>query len=309
MGGYLNTGGNYLYSSLPNTQQTQKNTTSASTGISTFDLNDPMAFLNSINKKISAAMPPITVNRNDFRSDINQASLDKLNIQLVAPQPVYNNYPIQGGYNVPYPNNLAYGQANGPQLVPVYVQTASGPQLSGYLAPQPQQPSYAPPYNANPNYQPYYQGTANLPINYGYAGYAVPNAFPPPLPNSPTFFPTVNNPWFNESDVSASSIPTEVALSDADMASYIASYKTQLNTLVSAKSNLRKQLQNTNLSPTEKEALKSQLSELQQKEDKLKAERKEKERLFSQQNVRTQSPRATDNLNPIVSSSIEPKSS
>ena len=119
----------------------------------------------------------------------------------------------------------------------------------------------------------------------------------------------MNNAWLSESNVSVSSIPTEEALSDADMTRYRASYKTQLKTLVSTRSNLEKKLENTNLSPTEKEALKSQLSELQQKERKLKAESKEKERLFSQQNVRTQSALATDNLNPIVSSSIETQSS
>ncbi|MCS6266904.1 MAG: hypothetical protein H2174_05010 [Vampirovibrio sp.] len=165
MGGYnMNIGGGYPYNPLINAQQTQNTAPAVSTGIGNFDLNDPTAFLKSIGNKLSAALSPININRNEFRSDINQANLDKLNIKLVDPPPVYNNYPTQG-YNAPYPNQ-GYAQGGGQQLVPVFTQIANGPQIAGYVTAQtPQQTAYGTPYRPNQNYPQNYQSA-----NYGYAG-------------------------------------------------------------------------------------------------------------------------------------------
>jgi len=165
MGGYnMNIRGGYPYNPLPSAQQTQNAAPAVSTSVSNFDLNDPTAFLKSIGNKLSTALSPININRSEFRSDINQANLDKLNIKLVDPPPVYNNYPTQG-YNAPYPNQ-GYAQGGGQQLVPVFTQTANGPQIAGYVTAQtPQQTAYGTPYRPNQNYPQNYQSP-----NYGYAG-------------------------------------------------------------------------------------------------------------------------------------------
>ena len=200
MGGY-NIGGGYPYNPLANTAQTQNTAPAVSTGIGNFDLNDPTAFLKSIGSKLSAALSPISINRNEFRSDVNQAYLDKLNIKLVdAPPPVYNNYPTQG-YNAPYPNQ-GYAQGGGQQIIPVYVQTPNGPQISGYVTIQtPQQPLQQ--YSNYGGQQTYPQPIEQYQPFYGYAD---PNFTPPNYPDTTTQeipFPTArpfstgNSSWLS----------------------------------------------------------------------------------------------------------------
>jgi hypothetical protein len=350
MGGYLNTGANNPYNPLLNLQQAQNTASPASTGMGNFDLNDPTAFLKSINSKLSAALSPMSINRSELRSNIDPASLQRLNINLVdTPPPTYNTYPTQG-YPAPYPNQ-GYNQGGGQQLIPVYVQGTNGPQLAGYVTVQTQQQQqpYAPQYAQNQG--GYYQANNHQPINYGYAGqnqysqnyqaynnnqpmnpYAPPpsagfadqNQYlqnfqdpnqglnPPPL--NPTYAET-NNSW--SSDYEAHQM-TENPSPPTD----VAPLKEQLQTLRNTKADLKKRLENEKLSPTEKEALTSQLNDIKQEERKLKAEIRQKEEPAMQGGQRTRrhhhhhshrtedkqpNPESEGVLNPIVESTIEKK--
>ena len=376
MGGYnMNIRGGYPYNPLQNAQQTQNAAPAVSTGVGNFDLNDPTAFLKSIGNKLSAALSPININRNEFRSDINQASLDRLNIKLVDPPPVYNNYPTQR-YNTLYPNQR-YTQSGGQQLAPVFTQTANGPQIAGYVAVQtPQQIAYGTPYSPNQNYpqnypspnygyvgqnnypQNYpslnygYTGQNNYPQNYpspnyGYAGqnnypqnypspnygytgqnnypqnYLSPNygyedpttaqpndpsqGFPPPISPNP-FETRRSNSW--DSWLGSTEVDTTQTQAAGINEAAIAPLKAQLRSLKSTRNDLKKQLDNDQLSTTEKNALNSQLDDIKQQERQLKAEI----RKLGGQSVHKDRPNKTEAppppptegfLNPIVNSTIE----
>jgi hypothetical protein len=163
MGGYLVGGNGY---NLPNkfqNFQTANNNTVANTEVTTttsfgnFDLNDPMAFLKGINSRISNALSPLSINRNELNPNISQTSLDKLNIRLVDPPPQQSIY-SHGQYGgMPYPglqNN--YANTTG-SMMPMVVQGPNGQQIVGYFMVQPQQQQqttampygYAAPYNTS----------------------------------------------------------------------------------------------------------------------------------------------------------------
>jgi hypothetical protein len=307
MGGYnMNIGGGYPYNPLTNAQQTQNTAPAVSTSIGNFDLNDPTAFLKSIGNKLSAALSPININRNELRSDINQASLDRLNIKLVDPPPVYNNYPTQG-YNAPYPNQ-GYAQGGGQQIMPVYIQTPNGPQISGYVTTQRPQQTYPPQYGSYGGQQTYppqygnYSGQQTYPPQYGsyggqqtyppqygsYGGqqtyppqieqyqpsygYADPNFPPPNYPNTTTQeipFPTARPFSAGNSSWLSEETTNNTQSSTANTAD-IKTLKQQLDNLKSTKADLKKRLDNDKLSPTEKNALNSMLDDIKQQARQLK---------------------------------------
>ena len=169
MGGYnlTNTGYRPYYPQQP----AQATATTSGGSLSTFDLNDPMAFLKSMNTKLSAALKPININRNELSPHVDTASLDRLNIKLVDPPPVYNQYPIQG-YSYP---TQGYGQQMQPQYPPQYANYGGQP-FQQMVAPQ------YPPQYVNYGGQPFQQMVApQYPPQYAnYGGQPFQQTVPPP---------------------------------------------------------------------------------------------------------------------------------
>lgn len=203
MGGYLVGGNSY---NLPNKFQTFQSTNNntvtntntditANTGFDNFHLNDPMAFLKGVNSRLSNALAPLSINRNELNPNISQASLDKLNIRLVDPAPqqsIYSNGQYAG---MPYLGlQNSYGNTTG-SMMPMVVQGPNGPQIVGYVMVQPQQQqTTAMPYGYAPPYTGTYRTGGN---NNGYQTQVPQSVWqqtsPPPVASQTVWQAPVNN--------------------------------------------------------------------------------------------------------------------
>lgn len=203
MGGYLVGGNSY---NLPNKFQTFQSTNNntvtntntditANTGFDNFHLNDPMAFLKGVNSRLSNALAPLSINRNELNPNISQASLDKLNIRLVDPAPqqsIYSNGQYAG---MPYLGlQNSYGNTTG-SMMPMVVQGPNGPQIVGYVMVQPQQQqTTAMPYGYAPPYTGTYRTGGN---NNGYQTQVPQSVWqqtsPPPMASQTVWQAPVNN--------------------------------------------------------------------------------------------------------------------